>query len=446
MATSQEYSTSSALARDEACPPNGTLPRTDEAILAADVGNAKHDHLEARAKLGVDEAMRLVPEHATKWRLDDRESFFFGVWAKKFEWSPPPNSLGEVSLALLDDGTVERTTGGKGRYPELEPGGRLYGRAILAGQTDVMWSEGVPLDLSDPARPRAVKGGVLYVGDYKGGTDAHVDPIEVNLQVAANAVMAAKWTGAKFVAPFVLFLTPPNGEWDAPEVAWGPKELAAAEVRVRAVLQRRRDLIARALAGDAIDGWREGPWCTFCPGKLSCPAKVAMLRHTAQLAVAKAPLELTDDEAAWWALRLSQIESMTKRAREYLKGRVDAKGPIQLGNGLVWGPQESVRNRILPNVAIPIIEAEIGKDKLDDVAKISREAIEDAVRAEHAARGIKRQLSKAMGKIMARIKEAGGIESDPHVQYGVHRPKTGPETDEGTEPAQLGDGEEAAAQ
>lgn len=435
--TFRDYETSSALGRIGECPASATLPRTDEANEPADIGNAKHEHLQDRAALGVDEAMARIPDVAKKWRLSERESFFFGSWAKKFEWSPPRHSFGEVSLALLADGTVERTTGGKGHYPELEEGGRLHGRAILAGQTDVIWSHPEPLDVSDPTHPRCPKGSVLWIGDYKGGTDAHVDPIDVNLQVAGNTVMMARWTGAELAVPFVCFLNPPKGDWDAPEVAWGTKELADAHARVETVLRRRAALIALARAGQPVDGFREGHWCTFCPGKLSCPAKVAMMRLVADLATTGGALTTDDDAAAiWWALRVSQIESLTKKAREQLKRRVDAKGPITLPDGRVWGRVEVPRSKIIPHVALPIIEDELSKIPrpeeetdaeqpffaADNVARISREAIEDVVRTLHAKAGVKRQLSSTMGRIMGRIKSAGGLESTPSEQYTAYRP------------------------
>jgi len=397
--------------------------------------------MQERAEIGVDAAVERLPSLIKKWGLSEREGAFLEARLMKFEWSPPPHSIGELALALFEDGRVERTVGGRGRYPELEAGGRLEG-AILAGQLDVMWSEPEPLDLSDPAHPRCPPGSVLWVPDYKFGLDAHVDPIEVNLQAHANAVMAAKWTGARFVVPAVLYVKPPKGDWDAPATAWGPKDIADAEARVRKTLAARRAQIARMLCGEELDGFTEGEWCTFCPGMLSCPAKVSMMRLTAGLAAAGAPLDLTDDEAAWWAARLTLIESLTSRAREHLKARVIRTGRnIPLGNGLEWGPVEVSQSRIVPHVALPIIRQELGDLKIDDVTKISRKAIEDAVREEHLRQGIKRQLSKTMGRIMGKIRDAGGLEKEPAQQFKAHRPTA--LLDDGLDPD---DAAEAAAE
>lgn len=443
------YTTSSSLGKDGECPPNATLPGTDEQSLPADVGSAKHRHIEHRGSFGIDEAMSRVGDVGKEFALSEREQIFFASWARKFEWTPPPHTISEIALALLDDGTVERTVGGKGDYPELKEGGRLFGKSSLAGQTDLLWSEPEPLDLSDPARPRCPKGSVLWVGDLKGGGDVHVPPIDRNLQLASNAIMAAKWTGARFVVPFVMFLTPPRGDWDAPETAWGPKELAEAETRVRDVLARRRAQIDRVLAGLDAEGWREGPWCTFCHGKQSCPAKVTMMRHTAGLAVARAPLELSDEEAAWWAIRLTQIESYATKAREVLKARVDERGPIPLGGGLVWGSMTLGRKRILPHVALPIIQQELGlaTPRLDEVASVSRGAIEDLVRQEHAKQGIKRQKGKVVARIMAKVIDAGGLEPYEVTQYGTYRTGAAAAELGGEEDGDVsGAGEEAAAQ
>jgi hypothetical protein len=430
------HGTSSALPRLLRCPPSDALARTDEENDRQIAGSCGHEHMHQRAELGVDEAMRELPALCKRWGLDERETTFLSARLRNFEWVPPAHSIGELALALFEDGRVERTTGGRGRYPELDPGGRLEG-ALLAGQLDVMWSEPEPLDLSDPAHPRCPRGSALYVADYKFGFDAHVDPVEVNLQAHANAVMAARWTGARFVVPVVLFVKPPQGDWDSPAVAWGPREIAVAEARVRATLAKRREQIDRLVAGDELDGFVEGEWCTFCPGKLSCPAKVSMMRRTADLAVVKAPFELTDEEAAWWALRITQIEGHVNRAREYLKARVDETGKnIDLGNGLEWGPVPAPTSRILAHVALPILDAEIGASKLDDVARISRKSIESAVREMHAQHGIKRQLSKTMGRIMSQIKDAGGLLKEEGEQYKAHRPSA--ELDEGPDDDGLG--------
>lgn len=433
------HSTSSELSRLAKCPPSATLEHFDEEGEPAVKGSAGHEHFEDRAAIGVEAAMARLPELARKWfGNDEREAAFFMARMRKLEWCPPKHAFGEVALAMLEDGSVERTIGGKGYYPELLPGGRLYGKAILAGQTDTFWADGAaPLDLSDPAHPKCPPRSILWSGDYKFGKDIYVDPIESNLQAAANTVMVAKWTGAKYAVPFILYMTPPNGDWDVPSrdgepIVWGPRELAEAEERVRAVIAARRRAVELVQAGEAVEGFREGSWCTFCPGKSTCPARLASLREVAALAQVPRKrgegIHLTTEELRWFATRAPMIDSFVKKVRDVLKEHVDLNGPIDLGDGTVWGPHVEETEKILPSKALPILQEEFGDERyaehfaFDRVARISKDAIEGVVKIVHEEQGIKRQRSKAMGRILGAIREAGGMETTRSVTYGRHRP------------------------
>ncbi len=421
------YSTSSELGRLGKCPASAALsPRVGGESDASNEGNAGHEHFEDRIALGIDAAMARIPDVARRWfGNDEREAAFFAARMRKLEWSPPAGSFGEVALCMFEDGRVERTSGGKGHYPELEPGGRHEG-AILAGQLDAMWSEPEPLDLTDPEHPRCPPGSYLVVPDWKFGEAAYVEPVESNLQAANNAVMAAKWTGARRVLPAIVFMEPPQCVWDVPmrddaAFAWGPRELADAEARVRDV--RRRVLLAiEAEKAGLLTGFNEGSWCAFCPGKHSCPAKIAMMRSTAAIAPTKRG-PVTVDELRWWAERLPQIESHVRLVRELMKEHVDQTGqPIDLGHGLAWGPKPSKRDKLIPHVALPIITAELGADKLDELVSVSKSAVEAVVKKDHEAKGIKRQRSKVMGRLLGEIKKANGIRREVGVEYGVYRP------------------------
>lgn len=424
--TYRAYATSSELYRLAKCAPSATLEAIGHETAPANEGNAGHEHYEEIATLGVDAAVERLPIVARKWfGNDERETAFFIARMRKLQWLPPKGAFGEVALCMLEDGSVQRTKGGKGHYPELPDG------AILAGQTDVIWSEPEPLDLSDPAHPKCPPGSVLWVGDYKFGDDAYVEPVETNLQAAANATMMARWTGAKRVVPFVLYMRPPEGDWDVPmrdgeAISWGARELADAEKRVRAVIERRRQAVAKAIAGEPIDGFTEGLWCGFCPGRYSCPARVGTMREVAALAVVPRKrgegIVLSSDELAWWAVRLPMIEGLAARAREVLRDNVDLNGPIDLGNGLVWGKKPTVKSKLVPSKALPILREEFGDERLDELLSISKSAIEETVKQVHEEAGIKRQKSKAMGRILGAIKDAGGVKEEKGETYGPHKP------------------------
>jgi hypothetical protein len=294
-----------------------------------------------------------------------------------------------------------------------------------------MWSEPEPLDLSDPEHPRCPRGSTLWVLDLKSGEDAHVEPAERNAQLDALAVMAAKWTGAMAVVPSVLFLRKGAGDWDTPERAWGSREIAAGEARIRRDVARGREAAAAIAEGRDVT-YVEGNHCTYCASATRCPAKTGMIKSIVGSPVPSGAAPLTREERVWMAKNLGSLESFARKAREVLKASVDADGPIDLGDGLVWGSQPTKRAKILPRVALPILREELGDDLAAGAIEetISREAVEAAAKEWTAQNGIKRGVSRKMGAIMARVGSAGGLLSEPRVEYRAHRPAATATADE----------------
>jgi len=418
--------TGSALPLIRICPAAWAIPHAHSVSTFSKMGDALHVHMHDRAAFGVGEAMLRVDEVARAHEMTDREAGIFAARCRGFEWCPPAHAFGEVSLAMLEDGSVIRVRGGKGDY-ETPPG------TLVALTLDVMWSEPAPLDLTDPAHPRCPSGSMLWVVDYKSGEDRWVEPVEHNAQVGAEALLAARWTGAAAVVPSILFIRKGPGEWDAPPSAWGPRELADQERRLREWVAGSREQQRRAAAGEPLD-MIEGPHCGTCPARARCSAHTTMLHMVATdgaklIPQGDAPLD--DAEAHWLATRLRSIDGFARQARQALIAHVRAKGPIDLRDGNLWGPFPRRRTTVVVKAAVQTLVEELGEEGANEAIvvaeSVTRESIEEVVRAQHAEKGIKRQLAPTVRRIFAKLGEAGALVSEDEVQFGAHKPAPPPE-------------------
>jgi hypothetical protein len=388
------------------------------------MGDALHEHMDTRAKYGVGEAMLLCDQIAKRHELTPRETSIFLARCKHFEWSPPRGSFGEVALVLLEDGTVERMIGGKGSYT-------WPANAVTGGTLDLMWSEPEPLDLSDPEHPRCPPGSVLWVPDVKSGEETYVEPVEHNFQILTNALLAARWTGARRVAPGVLFWRKGMGEWDLPLtddgklLPWGEADMRRHERQVRADMDNVREQQRKALAGEPLD-MVDGPWCEWCPARARCSVHTAQLKMLATGEMAKVgDAPLTEQERTWVADRLGAFERVGKALRDVLRADVEASGrAIIMSNGNVWGPYDKPTKSILVEQALPILQEELGEHAAEVVQRsISKESIEDVVRAMHQEQGVKKQLGSTVRRIFAKFGEAGALLEEPKTVFGAHKPR-----------------------
>ena len=409
----------SGLQHIAACPGSAALARAGHVTRAADKGTAGHEHMRMRAELGVDDAVAQLDELFARYDLDEQDAHWLKRRLMRFEWSPPVGAVCETSLCLMHDGSVRRVEGGQGSYPDLPAG------AVLPGQIDLMWAEPAPLvwDMGEE-RPACPENSVLWVADYKFGQDRYVHTVERNLQTTAYTVMAAKWTGAKLAVPAIIYPGPGDGEWDTLAAPWGEKQLAEADLRVASVLAEVEVQKLAAAEGRALR-LVEGRHCEFCEAQSWCPAKTALLKTV--VSGEAAPLgeaPLTEAEAAYWVTQLRLLNGIAPRVTAALKAYVEATGPIDLGDGVVWGPVEERKSIIVAEQAREVLEDELGEHARSAMqVKVTKTAIDDAIRVKHAEEGIKKQKAATMRRIMARLGEEGALVHEPRVEWKAHRPK-----------------------
>lgn len=407
--------TGSAAPGVEKCIGRGIMHAIRSSGAAADEGSAIHEHIAQRALLGVDEALLRLPDVLARWNVAERESGILTAQLRKFEWSPPRHAIVEVPLAIKLDGTVVRVSGGRGSYPEAPHD------TLLPLTTDIAWSEPEPFGWPDgpDGAPRVPEGSVLMVVDIKTGSDVWVDPAERNLQLHAEAYAMARWTGATDVQPMILFPNGARGTWDTPPVLHGPEALRRTLARLLE-LRRRRDRAVVDYADGVMPELHEGPWCVGCPSADACPAKLALVKAALEIESPAEPGPLSLADRARLVRMKDAAERFARRAKSALTRAVDNDGPIDMGNGVSWGPVVETRQRIESDAAAPVLFDELG-DYAYVALDVSKSGIERAIAEKHDQEGIKRQKGPAFRKILAKLHEAGAIVQSARVEYKLHR-------------------------
>lgn len=368
------YVSGSSYGRVRKCPPSAVLPQVRHEGPDA-VGNAIHEHLALRVSVGVDEAIAQLDAICLRWRLSANETGIVRARCVGFEWCPPKGAIAEVALCLMEDGTVQRITGGRGRY-ELPTGG-LFPMTI-----DVMYSAPSPIEWDDAGQPYVPEGSELWVLDYKTGIEVNVDPVENNAQADAGAVIASIWTRAQRVVPGILFVRKGVGEWDVG--TWlGPKQLAARQEEIRRTLARVAEQAALLARGEPLTGFTVGAWCDHCDAQSRCPAKTAALASLIGDVPKLGDAPLDEEQLRKLLTMAPQLERLAKAIKAAGRAHVEATGtPIDLHHGRAWGPHPHIEKVLVPEVAASVLAEDLGVEKARAAVRIllSRDAVKAAYR------------------------------------------------------------------
>lgn len=402
--------TGSSLGLAAKCPPSHVLPQVRRSGGRDRSGSAMHEHLMLRARLGMGDAVNQLAETARKFDLDEKETAIFIARARSFEWSPPRGTITELSLCLMEDGRVTRIEGGRGTY-KRPPG------AVLPIQIDAFWAEPTPLYLEE-GRVRCPPESTLWVVDFKTGKEVWVDPVERNWQARAGVAIAAHWVGATQAVPAIVYVRKGQGVWDCPDSPYDVHELDAIAHDVKRALGRVRDERSK-FARRLPMNFNEGQHCTYCDAEVYCTAKVGQLKAFLDDPAPFAPATLSLAQTRKLAQMLPSIDRFAVNARAALKAATK-QAPIEMAPGLYWGPHLDDATEIRPEVALQILGEEIGEEAARQAvaASTSRAAIEAAIKAAHAEQGIARKVAPATRRVMARLKEAGGLVTTPKVRFG----------------------------
>lgn len=158
----------------------------------------------------------------------------------------------------------------------------------------------------------------------------------------------------------------------------------------------------------------------WCPIVASCPATLetlAVIEADARKHLPVMPAIETAEQAARVHVGLKLIDEARKRWRQELDEYVSAHGPIEIGDGLYYGPVVSERETIaIGHEHLPTLISMMGADAAREAVEVktSKSAIEDALKSRQAKRG---DGVKAARAVVDALREGGAVRSSQWTRY-----------------------------
>ena len=363
--------TASKLALVDECPPSWVLPAIRETHDAADEGVDKHGELRAAVS----------------------------NWTAKLT----PNPWLDAVLELLGDMLNGAKAEAAYAYDTATGAARLLGYDLgrAYGQT--------PTEIAGAADYVVETDDVVHVFDLKTGLAPHED-LAHHAQMRALAC-AVGTTHGKSVQTW-LIVAPRDGQ--RPYLKRGPLygafDLLELGEWLRGIAARIDEARRFYAASKLAPKYSVGRWCANCRARLSCPTQTAMVHRMATT---------PDDVAADLATALANPETRrlaynrlraAEKALQWVRGQLYASmadlGPIDLGNGKVFGPHETTSEAFDPETVWTWMSERFGADaaRAAMTLKTSKTAISRVV-GEHSPRGKK---SAAVDAALAELRAIPG--------------------------------------
>lgn len=362
----------SSLDRIAACPASAVLPQQTSTSESASRGTAIHAFLE-RCKLdGYDAAIADVP--------DDLRSLCEAIDVDAL----PAGCTPEVAFA----------------YNVLTGKARILGRGLARnyGQLDTF-------EIPGTADLYGVGDGCAYVADYKTGRN----PIAAHrsLQLRFYALCAARAAGLDFAIAEIIRIDESGNVW-RDRACFDVLTLDEFAHELAQTFGKARDALSAYAAGDAIET-TTGDHCDYCPGYLSCPAKTALLRGIGDgsaLApvIAAAGKPLTQEQALDALRAIAAIRKVVSAADRQLHDYARTQGPIDLGDGTVWGPVLTEGNERIDGAAAHRVVAQHFGAEIADAA-VTRSATKASI--ERALKKTPGALAPKMRTVLTELRNAG---------------------------------------
>jgi hypothetical protein len=345
--------TGSALPRLLNCPSSAVLPRAETASPWAESGQVEHEELAHQTLTGTHPPKRAA--------------------------LVPPSPRVEVKLAY---DVVGRT-------------GRFLGSAA-----DRNYGSPGPFEIVMSADVVGVDGDCVVVLDWKTGF-ADVEPAATNGQLWGGALAACRALG-KSKAIIRIVYTNRGDRCDEYEI--DALELAEFAGRLERLHVNVAGLKAAHQRGETLPT-REGLWCKHCASKHVCPSKVALIGQLGGLTVIGAAV--TRETAAAAYEQVVRVEQLVKEARQRLSTFVDEQGPIDLGNGRMFGRYVRGGNESLSgDIAVVAIAEVVGESAREfELLAVERKTSKAAIERAAKQLGCRRGTTPA---VIRRIRELGG--------------------------------------
>jgi len=310
----------SGLRLAETCPASLHLPEIwTESGDAAEAGTARHAYLERLQTMDRDQALALVPLDAP-WRST----------CEGIDVSEVPRGRAEVGVALdPEDGSVHWLDAGRNRsgYGVEVPG------HWIAGTLDLL------------VAPQQ------WVVDWKG--PERVDDVEINLQLGAYGLIAARLHGWDWVRVSAAHVGPDgritwrHGILDA----WA---LVEVEERILAV-------VAAVRGASRSDGpYRRGVHCTRCSGLAACPAAMSLVSAVVAGGPAFDATGMLPGDLASAFEAATVVEAAMSLVKRAVEDAVWPLGTLPLPAGGSLQVVERPRKSLDPALGIPVLRELFG--------------------------------------------------------------------------------------
>ncbi len=314
--------------------------------------------------------------------------------ARSWQWLAPIGSLANITLQLLEDGQLIMVPSTSHVKAE---------NAIFSATCDVLWAE--PCRLAEEGKGyRCLPGNTLVVGKYVMAEDPGRRPPVDDQELVASAVIAQHWTRSMRTEARIIGIAEDQGTVDGcfvPYVEPSPAVTRATEKRDigwREFVARICGLVARVerarqqtAIGEPLD-LCTGLHCLSCPVARRCPAWLAELSAVTGISLddlARPPTHLVT--------ALLVIERLKNRIASQLRSHVGRQGPIELGDGRLWGCVEHDYHLYDGRSALRTLESLVG---VNCKFKISSTQLRDILLElrEQAADELLAQLHETMTK------------------------------------------------
>lgn len=353
--------TMSALPRSLNCDGSLVFPRAENPSEWADLGNDDHDEL-ARQTLA-------------------------GTLPPRLARIVPAGPRVEVKVAI-DVSTGEGRIIGDGA-------GRDYGSLgpfEIPGSIDVL----------------AIDIDTVVIIDWKTG-HKEVDPASRNWQLWGYALVACRALGKSKARIYIAYTNQPGQPIDEYEL--DAMDLADFAARL-AQLHVREAALKHSYKAGQTPSTREGPHCRHCTSKSVCPSKRGLLVQIASKGLAIiGDTEMTPERARDGYFEIERLDQLVKEARARLTTYVDETGPIDLGNGKMFGRVARNGNRVLDGAkAAQAIREVVGESAKEfEAMAIERKTSQAAIKRAAERLGVGKSPEKLKNQILARLEELGGV-------------------------------------
>jgi hypothetical protein len=342
-----------------------------------------------------DGELPMLDEVATEHDLSPAEAERMRSFVRKWSaWAAPQDRRGWLAEAKFAYDLETHTA----RVLDA-PGHRAYGQALpgeICGSADLVY-------VAEPGRMYAGSPRMVVVVDYKTGWGGRVAPIKRNLQLRSLALCASLAFGVAYAMVQIVHIPDDRGIWVEKD------ELSGAQLG--AVAAQLAEIVGRAEQPGAEP--KPGPWCNYCPAKLTCPATADAIAQVIPPEKLTRKIALTiqgEDHFRWQHSVLDLVEAAVKQARLAERRYVDTNGPVTFEDGTIWGGWEGERR-------------DLDAEHPQTIAVLSRYGLQGVMKPHVTLGAISKAAGKAAREVFDELERAGALTKQTSVKYELRQTK-----------------------